>query len=162
MGFFSNLFGNSNQPEVGNVIAGKLQILMRQIKKDSDWFELIKTNNSTLYIDKASCYIDDDGDGLFFLWRDVFTQKGDVYYFSVVRFNGNNTQDFYVLKQVSQLTKGAEQYSFKEEKYGIGSDDPTVKKIISTAKEFAVKNNFREVPEYVDCLALPIAARGAT
>lgn len=153
MGFFSNLFGSSNQTQVSNINTGNLQILMKQIKKDSDWSELIKTSNSTLYIDKNSCYLDDDEDGLFFLWRDVFVQKGDVYYFSLVRFNGNNTQDFFVLKQISQVSKGAEQYSFKEEKYSIGSDDPTVQKIISTAKAFAHKNNYNEVPEYIDGLA---------
>jgi hypothetical protein len=152
MGFLSNLFGNSNSSPVSNVNTGNLQILMKQIKKDSNWFEFLKTSGSTLYIDKNSCYADDDG-SLFFLWRDVFTQKGDVFYFTLVNFNKNNTQDFYVLKQITQISKGAEQYSFKEDKYSIGAEDATVQKIMACANSFANENNYREVPEYIDGLA---------
>jgi len=151
MGFLSNLFGNSNNPPVSNVNTGNLQILMKQIKKNSNWFELLKTASSTLYVDKASCYADEDG-SLFFVWRDVYTQKGDVYYFTLVNFNKNNTQDFYVLKQITQISKGSEQYSFKEEKYSIGAEDATVQKIIACANGFANENNFREIPEYIDGL----------
>lgn len=153
MGIFSNLFGSSSQSQVSNINTRSLQILMRQIKKNSNWVELMKTNNSTLYIDKASCYLDDEGDGLFFLWRDIFANKGDVFYFTIVRFNDDESQDFYVLKQISQVSKGSEQYSFKEERYSMDSEDPTVIEIYSSAFEFAEENNFREAPEYIDGLA---------
>lgn len=152
MGFLSNLFGNSNSSPVSNVNTGNLQILMKQIKKGSNWFELLKTPGSNLYLDKASCYADEDG-SLFFLWRDVFAQKGDVFYFTLVNFNKNNTQDFYVLKQITQINKGSEQYSFTEKKYSIDAEDATVQKIIACANKFANDNNYREVPEYVDGLA---------
>lgn len=151
MGFLSNLFGNSNNPPVSNVNAGSLQILMRQIKSNSNWFELLKSSSSTLSVDKASCYADEDG-GLFFLWRDVYTQKGDDYYFTLVNLNTNNTQDFFVLKQISQITKGSEQYSFKEKRYSIGAEDATVQKIIACANGFANQSNFKEIPEYIDGL----------
>jgi len=152
MSFLSNLFGNSKSPDFINMQTGNLHILMKQIKSNSNWFELLKTTSSTLYVDKASCYADEDG-SLFFVWRDVYTKKGDDYYFTLVNFNENNTQKFSVLKQVRQINKGSEQYNVREDKYTIGVEDASVQKIIACADGFANENNFREIPEYIDALS---------
>jgi hypothetical protein len=152
MGIFSNLFGSSNQSQVSSINADSLQILMKQVKKNSIWFELHKTTKSTIYIDKASCYADEN-DSIFFVWRDVYPNKGDVYYFSLFIYNEDESQDFHVLKQINQITKGSEQYSFKEDRYSISAEDDTVQKIIECVYEFAYENNYREVPEYIDGLA---------
>lgn len=151
MGFLSNLFGSTTSTSVSSKNTNNLQILMKQVKRNSNWFELLKTSSSLLYVDKSSCYADEDG-SLFFIWRDVYVQKGDVFYFTLVNFNKNNTQDFYVLKQITQIKKDSEQYSFREDKYSIDADDATVQKIIACANKFANENNYREVPEYIDGL----------
>jgi hypothetical protein len=68
-------------------------------------------------------------------------------------YNEDESQDFHVLKQINQITKGSEQYSFKEDRYSISAEDDTVQKIIECVYEFAYENNYREVPEYIDGLA---------
>jgi hypothetical protein len=122
---------------------------MKQVKKDSNWTDLLQTKNSTLSIDKASCYIDQHG-VLFFLWRDVFTQKGDTYHFSLFDKKDNT---FYVLKQIEQLAKGKESYSFNEEAYSIEASDPSIQKIINFVNSAANVNSYREPPTYIDGLA---------
>ena len=54
-----------------------------------------------------------------------------------------------MLKQITQINKGSEQYSFREDSYSIGAEDATVQKIMDCANEFANDNNYREVPEYI-------------
>ena len=152
MGFLSNLFGNSNNSPINNASVGNLQILLKHIKKDSSWVSLIEYPTSSLYVDKVSCYVEDDG-SLFFLWRDVHAEAGDVFYFTLVKFNIDNTQLFYVLKQIKQIKKGSEQYNFQEDGYSINSEDANVQKIIACAKGFAYENSFKEPPEYVDGLS---------
>lgn len=149
MGFLNNLLGGGSKPQIPKVNTGKLQILMKQVKKDSNWANLFKTSSSTLSIDKASCYIDQHG-VLFFLWKDVYPQKGDTYYFSLFDKKDNG---FFVLKQISQVSKGVENYSFKEDAYSIEANDPSIQKIISFVGKEAKENNYREPPMYIDGLA---------
>ncbi len=152
MGFFQNLFGGSKSSSTTSNVSGKLQILMKQVKVGSKWTDLFATPNSTLSVDQASCYADEDG-SLFFLWRDVYPSKGDQYYFSLVNFKSDGTQEFFVLKQIGQLSKGKENYSFTSDStYSIDSDDASIQKIISFVNKTAKSNGYREAPSYIDGL----------
>ena len=149
MGFLNNIFGGTTEQISSNVNSSQLQILMKQVKKYSNWTELLQTETSTLSIDKVSCYIDQHG-VLFFLWRDIFKQKGDTFYFSLFDKKDNT---FYVLKQITQIVKGKEDYSFKEEAYSIEANDPSIQKIINFVNSAANLNSYREPPMYIDGLA---------
>jgi hypothetical protein len=144
MGFFSSLFG-TNQSQTSNSDASlKLEVLIRQIKEISSWSELFKTNSSTISVDDSSCHILKNGE-IFFIWRDVYPQKGDTYYFTYVNASG----DFLVLKTMKQIEKGKEMYSLNEDSYYIDSVDESVKKIISHVKQITERNNCRLAPDYV-------------
>ena len=153
MGFLNNLFGKSNITPISNVEKTKFQLLMKQIKKNSNWVEMFKISNSTLFIDQNSCYVDQDG-SIFFLWRDVYIDKGDVYYFTVVNFDDDAPKDFYVLKQLTQVVKGGEDYSVRENKYTMGIDDSSVQDIIEQVLLITFENDYDELemPEYINGL----------